>query len=120
MRQFTKKNKEKISFKFDCKNYGTQQKFLQKLWFFFPDKSSSFEKISLIQQDRAIIDNRAIAEVFNDYFSNYRCVKSVRIRSYSSLRIQSECGKMRIRITLNTVNFHSVIVPVLELKIPGT
>ena len=85
---------------------------------FFPDKSSSFEKMSFIEQDRVIIDNRAIAEVFNDYFSNYRCVKSVRIRSYSSLRIQPKCGKMRTRITPNT--FHSVIVPVLGLKIPGT
>ena len=52
------------------------------------------------------------------------CVKSVRIRSYSgpyfpafglnterygvSLRIQSECGKMRTTITLNTDTFHAV------------
>ena len=53
------------------------------------------------------------------------CVKSVCIRSYSSphfpafelktegyevsLRIQSESGKMRTRITLNTDTFHAVI-----------
>ena len=52
------------------------------------------------------------------------CVKHVRIRSYSgphfpafglntdrygvSLRVQSECGKMRTRITPNTDIFHSV------------
>ena len=52
------------------------------------------------------------------------CVKSVRIRSYSrphfsafglnteryslSLRIQSECGKMRTRITPNTDTFYAV------------
>ena len=52
------------------------------------------------------------------------CVKSVRIRSYSgphflafglnteryeaSLRIQSECRKMRTRITPNTDTFHAV------------
>ena len=52
------------------------------------------------------------------------CVKSVRIQSYSgphfpafglnteryrvSFRIQSECGKMRIRITPNTDTFHAV------------
>ena len=34
------------------------------------------------------------------------CVKSLRIRSYSgphfSARLQSECGKIRTRITLNT------------------
>ena len=51
------------------------------------------------------------------------CVKSVRIRSYSgphfpvfgvnteryavSFRIQSKCGKMRIRITPNAANFHA-------------
>ena len=54
------------------------------------------------------------------------CVKSVRIRSYSgphfpafglnterygvSLRIQSECGKMRTRITPNTDTFYAVQV----------
>ena len=53
----------------------------------------------------------------------YHCIKSVRIRSYSgpyfsvfglnterhevSLRIQSECGKMRTRITPNTYTFHA-------------
>ena len=53
------------------------------------------------------------------------CVKSVRIRSYSglhfpafglnterygiSLRIQSECGKMRTRITPNMDTFHTVV-----------
>ena len=53
------------------------------------------------------------------------CVKSVPIGSYSglhfasfglntesylvSLRIQSECGKMRTRITPNTNNFYAVI-----------
>ena len=53
------------------------------------------------------------------------CVKSIRIRSYSgqqfpafrlnmerysiSLRIQSECGKMRIRITPNTDTFYAVL-----------
>ena len=52
-------------------------------------------------------------------------MKSVRIRSYSgphfpacglnterysvSFRIRSECGKMRTRITLNTVTFYAVI-----------
>ena len=50
---------------------------------------------------------------------NIHCVKSLRIQSYSgpyfpafrlvSLRIQSECGKMRNRITPNTDTFHAVI-----------
>ena len=55
---------------------------------------------------------------------NYHCVKSVRIRSYFvpyfpafglntkrnsvSLRIQSECGKIRTRITPNTDTFYLV------------
>ena len=58
----------------------------------------------------------------------FHCVKSVRIRSYSgprfpafrpntdrhrvSFRIQSECRKMRIRITLNAGIFYAVFVPV--------
>ena len=45
------------------------------------------------------------------------CVKSVRIRSYSGPHfpvfglnnIQSKCGKIRTRITPNTVNFHAVL-----------
>ena len=56
--------------------------------------------------------------------SIFHCVKSVRIRSYSgphfpafglnterygvSLCIQSECGKMRTRITPNTDTFHAM------------
>ena len=55
----------------------------------------------------------------------FHCVKSVHIRSYSgphfpafrlnterysvSLRIQSECGKMRTRITPNTDTFYTVL-----------
>ena len=55
-----------------------------------------------------------------------RCVKSVRIRSYSSpyfpafglntkrysvsLRIQSECGEIRTRLTPNTNTFYKVMI----------
>ena len=61
----------------------------------------------------------------NKFKETVHCVKSVRIRSYSSLhfpsfelntgrysvslRIQSKCGKMRTRITPNTDTFHAVI-----------
>ena len=60
-------------------------------------------------------------------FKLNHCVKSVRIRSYSgpyisgfglnterykvSLRIQSECGKIRTRITPNMDTFHAVNDP---------
>ena len=60
------------------------------------------------------------------------CVKSVRIRSHSgphfpafglkteryflSLRIQSECGKMRTIITPNTDTFYSVMVLSIPLS----
>ena len=63
------------------------------------------------------------------------CLKSVRIRSYSgpyfpafglnterfrrSLRIQSECGKMRTRITPNMDTFYAVVSGVLEVVIKG-
>ena len=59
------------------------------------------------------------------YWNKTHCVKSVRIRSYFgphfptfglnkerygvSLHIQSECGKMRTRITPNTDTFHAVL-----------
>ena len=58
--------------------------------------------------------------------ANQHCVKSVRIRSYPgpyfpafglnakrysvSLRIQSECGEMRTRITPNTDTFYAVLL----------
>ena len=58
-------------------------------------------------------------------YRKIHCVKSVRIRSYSgphfpafglnterhsaSVRFQSECGKMRIRITPNRNTFYAVI-----------
>ena len=58
--------------------------------------------------------------------SNMHCVKSVRIQSYSgthfpafemnmesypvSLRMQSECRKMRTRITPNTDTFYAVMI----------
>ena len=48
---------------------------------------------------------------------NVICMKSVRIRSYSGpyfpvfrLNIQSECGKIRIRITPNMDTFYAVII----------
>ena len=63
---------------------------------------------------------------FYSWSSKNDCVKSVRIRSYFgphfpifelnterygvSLRIQSDCGKMRTRITPNTNTFHSVLI----------
>ena len=61
--------------------------------------------------------------LFNQYLTDKHCVKSVRIRSYFSphfpaglntdrysvsLRIHSECGKIRIRITPNTDTFYVV------------
>ena len=63
------------------------------------------------------------------YIYHYNCVKSIRIRNFScpyfpafglnavsrsrteysvSLRIQSECGKIRTRITPNTDTFYAV------------
>ena len=69
--------------------------------------------------------SEAVRKISSDE-KDYRkhCVKSVRIRSYSSpyfsafelnterysvsLRIQSECGKIRTRITPNTDTFYAV------------
>ena len=68
--------------------------------------------------------NVANLSLFHRYYFGRHCVKSVSIRSYSglhfptfglnterygvSLRIQSECGKMRTRIIPNTDIFHAV------------
>ena len=57
--------------------------------------------------------------VFETSNRSIPCVKSVRIRSYSgphfsvfglNFRIQSECWKMRTRITPNMDTFHAVIL----------
>ena len=68
------------------------------------------------------------------HFTNYHCVKSARIRSYSgphfpafgmnteryglSLPIQSECGKIRTRKTRNTDTFHAVYCVTSSAALP--
>ena len=76
--------------------------------------------------------NSDISLVFSFAITNWNCVKSVRIRSYSgpnfaafglnterygvSLSIRTECGKMRTRITSNTDKFsRSVMLKFLKL-----
>ena len=65
-----------------------------------------------------------MADQLNNHLKEAHSVKSVRIWSYSGLhfpifglnieryriflRVQSECGKMRSRITTNTATFHKV------------
>ena len=65
-------------------------------------------------------------------FTYIHCLESIRIRSYSgphvpafglntyryevSLRIQSECGEMRTRITLNLDTFYVVITYITILQ----
>ena len=68
----------------------------------------------------------SIVHYYDKNVSGSSCVKSIRIRSYSgpyfpafglnthrygvSLRIQSECGKMRTRITSNTDSFYALLL----------
>ena len=68
--------------------------------------------------------NWSLLTMYCFFHTLHHRVKSVRIGSYSgphfppfglntgkysvSLRIQSECGKIRIRVTQNTVTFHAV------------
>ena len=70
--------------------------------------------------------NFSIFQFVSLFLSRFRYLKSVRFRSFSgpyfpvfglnterygvSLRIQSECGKMRTRVTPNTDTFHAVYV----------
>ena len=56
--------------------------------------------------------NLLLALGFRSIYGIPHCVKSVRIRSYpgpTSLHIQSECGKIRNRITPNTDTFYAVL-----------
>ena len=59
----------------------------------------------------------SICNILNEKRYKFHCVKSVRIRSYSGpyipafgLSIQSECGKIRTRITPNTDTFYAVCI----------
>ena len=54
----------------NLKNIVDNKKFWKIGKDIFSDKSSNFEKISLIQQDRVITSDSKIAEMFNDYFNN--------------------------------------------------
>ena len=71
--------------------------------------------------------------MYSNLWLGYHCAKSVRIQSYSgshfpafglnteryavSLCIQSECGKVRTRITQNMDSFHAVYATKLVLTI---
>ena len=87
-------------------------------------KSLAFFLLTDITLQKCGKDNIALCTYFSTHLRNLHCVKSVCIRSYSgphfpaigmnteryfvSLRIQSECGKMRTRITPNTDTFCAV------------
>ena len=94
------------------------------------------KNINSIQvNDRDITNPAIIANEFNDHLNDHRtihCVKIVRIWSYSgpyfpafglnteryfvSLSVQSECGKIRTRITPNADTFYAVIAKQIEAK----
>ena len=69
MCQFTKTNKEAISFKLEYKNYWSQWKFLENCEIVFSDKSSSFEKTYLIEKEWVITNDSEITQIFNQYFN---------------------------------------------------
>ena len=70
-----------------------------------------------------------VLKIITIKFWSIHSIKSVRIRSYSglhfpafglnteTLHIQSECGKMQTRITLNTDTFHVVLIIVFCFQI---
>ena len=70
-----------------------------------------------------------VLKIITMKFWSIHSIKSVRIRSYSglhfpsfglnteTLRIESECGKMQTRITLNTDTFHAVMIIVFCFQI---
>ena len=75
----------------------------------------------------------SIGNKFRELCGLIHCVKSVRVQGYSgqhfpafglnteryrvSLRIQSECGKIRTRITPNTDTFHAVINGTIPVRL---
>ena len=54
----------------NVKNVADNKTFLKSVKTFFSDNLSSFEKIYVIEKDRVITDDREIAEIYNQYFSN--------------------------------------------------
>ena len=89
----------------------------------FVFNEAKFREILLLDDGRSI--SRNVASLNTYVHDVINLLKSVRIRSYSgpyfpafglnterysvSLRIQSECGKIRTRITPNTDTFHAVL-----------
>ena len=86
-------------------------------------KSKSFLEVFRCRMEGGFKKLQHMSDLQINIFGDDHCVKSVRIRSHSglhfpvfrlnteryevSLRIQSECGKIRTRITLNTDTFHA-------------
>ena len=109
------------------------QTFPKKLTFFtkfFADQCAPLNKLNkfpllYLKTDKKFRNLSINENDISTIIRNLHCVKSAGIRSYSgphfpafglnterykvSLRIQSECGKMRTRITPNTDTFHAVL-----------
>ena len=96
-----------------------------------PSAQTASRKENFVSANKSPLKNRNWTFQFRKvrYFTwkpELHCVKSVCVRSYSgphfppfglkterygvSLRIQSECGKMRTRITPNTETFYAILV----------
>ena len=76
-------------------------------------------------------DNNSLTLISSTLIIRFHCVRGVRIRTYFgpyfpefelhterygvSLRIHSECGKIRTRITPNMGTFHAVLCLVLPI-----
>ena len=79
---------------------------------FFSDKSSSFEKISLIKKDRVITDDSEIAETFNQHFSNI--VSDLALKVPDALTHHSPKVKDPILSAISKYQNHSSIRIILQ------
>ena len=77
-------------------------------WLAYKFSSKMYDKIpwkGLLQSGKNCVKSAPIWSYYSPYFP----ASGLNTERYSvSLRIQSKCGKMRTRITLNTNNFYSV------------
>ena len=72
----------------------------------------TFAHIVPSKQMELFLDYQRIKQrKYGEYFRNLHCVKSVCIQSYSGpySDIQSKCGKIQTRVTLNTDTFYTVL-----------
>ena len=83
----TRKSKRDYYNNLDNRNVTDNKFFWKTVKPFFPDKGPMREKITLIENDEIIGNNKEISEIFNNFFSSI--VAKLNIPKYEDLAVSS-------------------------------